>query len=292
VNFEADVMRWFSIHGTDRAGRDPQSSQGIIKPKDRWLSGTFSWLLPDAEQPIIYPSAPDGQLIYVIGDIHGRIDLLEELWVRIDRDISSEPPSEVLEIYLGDYVDRGSASAKVVGRLVKRPKERKCVFLRGNHEKVLENFLSGQATVDEWCQIGGLETLMSYEIEPDLLRHPMNDDSIRAALVARMPDSHRSFLSNLRNHYSAGAYFFVHAGVRPGVALDKQVENDCLWIREEFLEHDDDFGRIVVHGHSPVSRPELLPNRVNLDTAAYATGRLSCLRISQQGARLLENADL
>ena len=283
-------MRQFSS-GADRAPPDPVNSPGVTKPKVSWLGGTFSWLLPEDGQNVTYPPAPEGTLIYVIGDIHGRIDLLEELWVRIDRDAPKAQSHEVLEIYLGDYIDRGPASAKVVDLLTQRPKGRKRVFLRGNHEKVLEDFLKGEALLDAWCAIGGLETLMSYGVEPNLLRHPRDNDAVRADLAARMPDSHHSFLSGLQSHYSAGDYFFVHAGVRPGIALDKQGEHDCLWIREEFLEHDDNFGRIVVHGHSPVSAPELLPNRINLDTAAYATGQLSCLKISRQGARLLEIGD-
>ena len=281
-------MRLFSTHSADRARRDTERSPGITKPKDRWLGDTFSWLLPDAGEHITYPPAPDGKLIYVIGDIHGRIDLLEALCARIDRDLRDERSTEVLEIYVGDYVDRGPASEKVIARLIRRKKERTTVFLRGNHEKVLQDFFSGQATLDEWCQIGGLETLLSYGVDPDLLRHPDDADSVREALIERMPDSHRAFLNELQTFYRAGAYFFVHAGVRPGIALEQQDEHDCLWIREEFLEHEDPFGCIVVHGHSPASAPELLPNRINLDTAAYATGHLSCLKISQQGARLLE----
>jgi serine/threonine protein phosphatase 1 len=281
-------MRRFWAHGVDGdcAGiRDPDS---IVEPKERWLSSAFAWLLPDARHRISYPPAPDGTLLYVIGDIHGRADLLEELCARIDRDIQNERDNEIVEIYLGDYVDRGPAAARVLERLTQAPKDRRRVFLRGNHEQVLEHFLSGKTSLDKWCQIGGLDTLISYHVNPNLLQRPINDDSIRAELAERMPDSHRQFLSVLRTHYSAGAYFFVHAGVRPGVPLESQGESDCLWIRDEFLEHDDDFGRIVVHGHSPVAHPEFLPNRINLDTAAYATGRLSCLKISRQGARLLE----
>jgi serine/threonine protein phosphatase 1 len=278
-------MRWLSAHSVGTR-RSPRDSVGVTK--ERWLSHTFSWLLPDARQRNDYPAAPEGTLIYAVGDIHGRIDLLEELCARIDHDMRAERANKVLEVYIGDYVDRGPASAKVVDRLIQRGKERKTAFLRGNHEKILESFLNGKAALDHWRPIGGFETLISYGINPDLLRYPTDDDAIRAALVARMPDTHRSFLSDLQIHFSAGAYFFVHAGVRPGVALNKQGESDCLCIREEFLESEDDFGCVVVHGHSPVSVPELLPNRINLDTAAYATGRLSCLKISQQGASLLE----
>jgi serine/threonine protein phosphatase 1 len=268
---------------------DARNAAGANKSKNnRWLGDTLSWLVPDAGQSFVYPPAPESTLLYVIGDIHGRLDLLEELWARIAHDVSGEQKNEVLEIYLGDYVDRGPASAKVIERLTEIPKERKRIFLRGNHEQVLESFLKGGANLAEWYQIGGLETLISYHVDAELLRHPADGESIRTALTALMPDSHRVFLANLRLHYSVGAYYFVHAGVRPGVPLDQQREDDCLWIREEFLDYDDDFGRIVVHGHSTVPEPELLPNRINLDTGAFATGRLSCLKISREGARMLE----
>jgi serine/threonine protein phosphatase 1 len=284
-------MRWFSTQGVDSARQGTLDPGGNLKPKDRWLSG-FSWLLPDAGQRVSYPAAPDDTTIYVVGDIHGRIDLVEEVCARIDRDISKEAPRKVIEVYLGDYVDRGPAPAKVIDFLVRRRAghdDREIVFLRGNHEHVLQIFLAGEATFDDWRQMGGLETLISYGMESDLLHNPI-DDEVRQSLIARMPKSHMDFLRDLRLNFRCGKYFFVHAGIRPGIALDAQNEHDCLWIRDEFLEHDDDFGCIVVHGHSPVSAPELMTNRINLDTAAYATGHLSCLKISDKGARLLESA--
>lgn len=258
----------------------------------RRLQTLFSWLLPEKDHSRQYPPAPDGVVIYAIGDIHGRADLLEALGVRIDRDVEKERPKEILEIYLGDYIDRGLGSARVIDWLLKRQQDRNVLFLRGNHELVLEEFLAGESAFKDWRQIGGFETLVSYGVDLFLLEGAFDDAEIRNELAALLPLEHRQFLNGLATAIDIGSYFFVHAGVRPGVPLEQQAEQDCLWIRDEFLDHEDDFGAIVVHGHSPVSKPEFLPNRINLDTAAYATGRLSCLKISEQGARLLESSDL
>ena len=260
--------------------------------RGRRLQSLFSWLLPDKELSHEYPPAPDGMVIYAIGDIHGRVDLLEMLGTRIDRDADRERPKEIIEIYLGDYIDRGPNSSRVIDWLLKRQQDRNVLFLRGNHELVLEEFLAKESTLKDWHQIGGFETLASYGVDYVLLHDNYNETEIRREFAARFPPEHRQFLNGLATTIDLGAYFFVHAGVRPGVRLDEQAESDCLWIRDEFLEHEDDFGHIVVHGHSPVLAPELLPNRINLDTAAYATGRLSCLKISQHGARLFAGTDL
>jgi serine/threonine protein phosphatase 1 len=250
----------------------------------------FAWLLPEKERTREYPAAPDGIVIYAIGDIHGRVDLLDALGARIDRDIETEQSKTSIEIYLGDYIDRGPDSSSVIDWLVNRRRNRNVMFLRGNHEYVLEEFLAQETEFKDWRQIGGYDTLVSYGVDHVLFHDTYNDDEIRHEFAASLPAEHRHFLNGLATTIDLGAYFFVHAGVRPGTPLDEQVERDCLWIRDEFLEHEDDFGRIIVHGHSPVLMPEFLSNRINLDTGAYATGRLSCLKISEQGARLLEGA--
>jgi serine/threonine protein phosphatase 1 len=258
----------------------------------RRLKTVFSWLLPEQERTHDYPAAPDGIVIYAIGDIHGRADLLDALGARIDRDSETEQSKTNIEIYLGDYIDRGPDSSIVIDWLLKRQQDRNVMFLRGNHEYVLEEFLAQETDFKDWRRIGGLETLVSYGIDPVLFQDTYNDDEIRHEFAACLPSEHRQFLNGLATAIDIGAYFFVHAGVRPGIPLDEQAERDCLWIRDEFLEHEDYFGRIIVHGHSPVSTPEFLSNRINLDTAAYATGRLSCLKISEHGARLLESKHL
>lgn len=255
------------------------------------LQTVFSWLLPVTEGAREYPPAPDGIVIYAIGDIHGRADLLELLGERISRDADRERPKESIEIYLGDYIDRGSNSSGVIDWLLKRRLERNVLFLRGNHEKMLEEFLAQEAAFKDWRQLGGLETLISYGVDHILLQDLRDDVDIRSEFTEVFPPAHRQFFDMLATTVDLGSYLFVHAGVRPGIPLDEQAENDCLWIRDDFLEHEDDFGRVVVHGHSPVKTAEFLPNRINLDTGAYATGHLSCLKISEHGARLLDTFD-
>ena len=255
------------------------------------LQTLFSWLLPANEGTREYPPAPDGIVVYAIGDIHGRADLLELLGADIIRDADRERPKESIEIYLGDYIDRGPNSSRVIDWLIKRRLERNVLLLRGNHEQVLEEFLAQQAAFKDWRRIGGFETLVSYGVDHVLLQDTHNDAEIWAEFAKLFPPEHRQFLDTLATTIDIGAYLFVHAGVRPGIPLEEQDENDCLWIRDDFLEHEADFGRVVVHGHSPVRTPEFRPNRINLDTAAYATGRLSCLKISEHGARLLEISD-
>ena len=262
-----------------------------VAPAGTRLQTLFSWLLPVNEATREYPPAPDGIVIYAIGDIHGRADLLELLGAHIIRDADREQPKESIEIYLGDYIDRGPHSSRVIDWLLKRRLERNVLFLRGNHEQVLEEFLAQEAAFKDWRQIGGFETLVSYGVDHVLLQDTPDDAEIWAEFAARFPPQHRQFLDTLATTIDIGAYLFVHAGVRPGIPLEEQDESDCLWIRDDFLEHERDFERVVVHGHSPVRTPEFLPNRINLDTAAYATGRLSCLKISERGARLLDIPD-
>ena len=251
------------------------------------LHKIFSWLLPQEERSYPFAPAPDGNVIYAVGDIHGRADLLEALGADIDEDAEAEKPNETLEIYLGDYIDRGSNSAAVIDWLIKRQESRNAFFLRGNHESLLEDFFAHESAFKKWRELGALETLLSYGIDPALLSDPIDEAEVREALALRFPSSHRRFLDSLVTSVDLGAYFFVHAGVRPGVPLDQQDERDCLWIRDEFLDHEQAFARVIVHGHSPVAKPEFFANRINLDTAAFATGRLSCLKISEHGANLL-----
>lgn len=246
----------------------------------------FSWLLPYEDSLPSYPPAPKDSVIYAVGDIHGRADLLEAMGARIDRDAEAERPKEVTEIYLGDYIDRGPASAEVIDWLIRRQENRNAICLRGNHEFLLEGFLAEESSFQEWRDLGGAETLLSYGVDPGLLTELIDDAEIRKEFASRLPSRHRRFLDELVTAVDLGEYFFVHAGVRPGVSLEEQAERDCLWIREEFLEHEGMLERIIVHGHSPMPSPELLTNRINIDTAAYATNRLSCLKIFDQGAKL------
>jgi serine/threonine protein phosphatase 1 len=223
--------------------------------------------------------------IYAIGDIHGRLDLLERAIAAIRRDVEEHGPA-ALTVTVGDYVDRGLQSRGVLDRLIKNPFPTPYVAIKGNHESMLEAFLADPATGPYWRQQGGLQTLQSYGIR---LRGFMvaNFAEARDQLRAALPGAHVDFLRSLKTSLSRGNYFFCHAGVRPGVPLERQSEDDLLWIRDAFLSSDTNFGKIVVHGHTPVAEPEVLPNRIGIDTGAFATGRLTCVALSGGAPRFL-----
>jgi len=227
------------------------------------------------------PRVPEGVRIYAIGDIHGRVDLLDAILKRIDADLKASPISTGIEVYLGDYVDRGPASREVIDRLVARNRTFRAVFLKGNHEEYLAKFVTNPPVFEDWQHFGGLQTLMSYGIMPPVDAGRGGHAKLAAAFDSVLPDGHRRFLDNLRLSFTCGDYFFVHAGVRPGVPLAKQREEDLLWIRQDFLLCEEEFGKVIVHGHTPVPEPEVHPNRINIDTGAYATGRLTCLKLEE-----------
>ncbi len=224
--------------------------------------------------------------LYVIGDIHGRLDLLDDVIAAIKRDVETRG-TNALTVTLGDYIDRGPKSRGVIDRLLGNPFPTPHVALRGNHELLLETFLIDPATGQHWRRLGGLETLNSYGVSVRGLMMGKNYDEAAAQLRAAMPAEHTRFLQLLKTSYSHGKYFLCHAGVRPGIPLDRQSDDDLLWIRDEFLNSTMNFGKIVVHGHTPVQTPEVLPNRINIDTGAFATGRLTCLVLDGQSHRFL-----
>jgi serine/threonine protein phosphatase 1 len=230
---------------------------------------------------------PAGFRLYVVGDIHGRADLLENVLGRIEADASQKSGAEILYVFLGDYVDRGPASKDVIQRLLALSEERRVVCLKGNHEAFLLDFLSTPAILRDWSRFGGLSTLMSYGLRPPM--QPSKDDCMEIASSLRnaMPQAHLAFFQNLHVSLTFGDFFFVHAGVRPHVALEAQSEDDLLWIREDFLLHEKAFEKVIVHGHSPVLEPEVRTNRINIDTGAYATGRLTCLVLEDTMVRFI-----
>ena len=231
------------------------------------------------------PGLPDGIRIYAVGDIHGRADLLEQMFALIDADLASSPVSRSLEVYLGDYVDRGPYSGDTLDLLIERSRIRECVFLKGNHEAYLLEVLRDPTKLEDWRQFGGLETLMSYGIQPSLNPDAAEQTELIRKLIKAMPGRHLKFLRSLQPSFVCGDFFFVHAGVRPGIPLKEQDESDLLWIRNDFLDSEKNFGKFIVHGHTPVRAPDIRPNRINIDTGAYATGNLTLLRI--QGNRML-----
>jgi serine/threonine protein phosphatase 1 len=231
---------------------------------------------PFSRNIAIKAKVPPGTRIYAIGDVHGRADLLERTISDIDQHRNAYPIAHAIEIMLGDYIDRGPQSDEVIELLTSRRLDAQTICLMGNHETYLLDFLRDPASLAEWQHYGGLETLMSYGLAPSL--NPTADDQkqLAALLAERLPTHHYDFLMTLPLSFDCGDYFFVHAGVRPGVALSDQRAEDLLLIREEFLLYKGSFGKTVVHGHTPVNEPEIHDNRINLDTGAFATGKLTC----------------
>ncbi|MDE2330206.1 MAG: serine/threonine protein phosphatase [Bradyrhizobium sp.] len=222
---------------------------------------------------------PPGIRVYAIGDIHGCADLLEKAFASIDNEIATCGAGRVIQVFLGDYVDRGPDTKRTLDLLIDRSRTHETVFVRGNHEQLMVDFLDQPSVLSRWWSMGGAPTLLSYGLSPRSKWKPGEEFSLRDELVAAMPESHQAFLASLQSAYSCGDFFFTHAGVQPGVALDRQRVDDLMWIRDPFLNSQHDFGKVVVHGHTPVREPEVHHNRINIDTGAYATGRLSILSI-------------
>jgi serine/threonine protein phosphatase 1 len=234
-------------------------------------------------------SVPEGMRIYAVGDIHGRLDLLDRLLDLIQSDSEARGPAHKQLVFLGDYVDRGSDSRGVVSRLISEPPPgftRLC--LKGNHEAMLLAFLDEPGAGVNWLYNGGNEALLSYGVEQDVIHDAFflgraGLAEANAAFRALLPDDHLLFYRGLERCFHSGGYFFAHAGVRPGVALDSQDENDLIWIRDDFLRHPGDFGAVVVHGHTPARAPEDLYNRIGIDTLAFRTGKLTAVAL--EGSR-------
>lgn len=196
--------------------------------------------------------------------------------------------SGALEIYLGDYIDRGEESRGVIDALIERAEQVDAIFLRGNHEQFLLDFLDRKVELSMWKQVGGAATLQSYGVSAGQLSFFASQASLRKDLEEAIAGRHARFYAETMPYFAAAPYLFVHAGLRPGIPLEHQQLADLISIRRQFLDCEDDFGHIVVHGHTPVAQPEFKPNRINLDTEAYSTGRLTCLRIDADGPELLD----
>lgn len=233
------------------------------------------------------PRLPRGIRIYAIGDVHGRADLVQRVFAKIDSDIARHPADRIIELFVGDYIDRGPESREVIDRLIDRSWWHETVFLRGNHEHFVLEFLQNPAALRDWRQYGGLETLVSYDLTPSLNADSAEQNELSRELMKRMPLAHREFFSSLRVSFTCGDFFFVHAGLKPGVSLAQQKEEDLLWIRDDFLLCEDNFEKFVVHGHTPVLEPDVRRNRANIDTGAYATGNLTCLMFEDDEAFLI-----
>lgn len=220
--------------------------------------------------------------IYAVGDVHGCLKELLALEALIAADASAFE-GETWLVMLGDYVDRGPDSAGVLDRLCARPPEgMRRISLAGNHEVMMLAFLADPHPNSDWLRFGGTETLQSYGIDIDrLLRLPRNGRI--AMLSSFVPTEHIEFLQGLPIMLTVPGAVFAHAGIRPGVPLEAQAEEDLLWIREPFLTGPAGIEQRVVHGHTPVAEPVVLADRLGLDTGAFATGRLTAARLTPMG---------
>jgi serine/threonine protein phosphatase 1 len=230
------------------------------------------------------PTLPADLRIYAIGDIHGRLDLLDQLLDKIQGQ-AAKAPTHVKYIFLGDYIDRGFYSRQVIERLIERKQHKPDHhhMLMGNHEQVLRELLKNPdpGLLKNWLRFGGREAALSYGL--DMATLSKEPDSVLKALAAAIPNEHLSFLDQLETQTAYGDYYFCHAGVKPGVPLTAQKASDLFWIRHEFLDHTESFGKIIVHGHTICKSVEKRPNRINIDTGAYATGCLTALGL--EGSR-------
>lgn len=237
------------------------------------------WKPSRAAKSLGKASLPDGVRVYAIGDVHGRTDLLGRQLAQIESDEKRYPCERSIIVLLGDYIDRGPDSRGTIDALLAIAQHRELVCLKGNHETLILQFLDRPDSLNDWRSLGGLETLVSYGLRPSFSRSNGDHERLSEELRDALPEQHLEFFRTLPLSFSCGDFFFVHAGVRPGIAFGKQVDDDMLWIRDEFLQHASPFEKFVVHGHTPVNAPDIRSNRANIDTGAFATGRLSCLAI-------------
>ncbi len=230
-------------------------------------------------------SVPDDYRVYAIGDIHGRIDLLMRLMDTIvdDNGTRKSVRNQVL-IFLGDYIDRGPESSRVIDFLVNHiPSQFKVILLKGNHEQMMLEAIKNKQALPTWFHNGGKATLYSYGIDPEKYIFKQGATQILGELLKeQMPLKHKEFFQNLELNTVIGDYFFVHAGVNPVLSLAEQKERDMLWIRQRFLQYKRKFEKTIIHGHTITASPEVRSNRVGIDTGAWRTGRLTALRLQQR----------
>lgn len=237
---------------------------------------------PAAEEPVRpQASLPSGQRAYAIGDIHGRLDLFDQLLALIATDEAARGAADTTLILLGDLVDRGPDSRGVVERAMQLMATRKVRILAGNHEEMLLGSLGNEEALRHFLRHGGKETLFSYGLTfEEYSRAKLDELRVRASEL--IPAEHIAFMRAMENQIVLGEYLFVHAGIRPGVPLDQQMVSDMRWIRREFLDHPEPHGHLVVHGHTITDEPAVRSNRIGIDTGAFSSGRLTAIGMEGQ----------
>lgn len=235
------------------------------------------------------PRIPDGHRVYAVGDVHGQDHLLADLLAQVEADIAARPGREVTIVFLGDLIDRGPKSAEVVERLrTYRPIGVRTEFLTGNHEEVLLRILEGEGgLVADWLRFGGAQCARSYGLRSSRLAKMSPTEAIET-LRSTIPAEHQAFLASFADTLRAGDYLFVHAGIRPGVALGEQTQVDLRWIRGPFLDHSARHDLMVVHGHSITEQVDERAGRIGIDTGAYKHGVLTALVLESDQRRFLQ----
>lgn len=235
------------------------------------------------------PSGPPGGRAYAVGDVHGRLDLLETLLARIEADNAARGPAKTYLVMLGDLIDRGPDSRGVVDFFVNRPPQwARVINLKGNHEEFLLKVLDGDTDLaPNWLNYGGYECVESYGMSRGWSLNARPQDIVDR-IVEKVPQSHRDFLSEMADSFKFGDYLFVHAGIRPGIPIAEQSGKDLRWIRDGFLDDQSEHGVIVVHGHTIVDAPQQHSNRIAIDTGAYRSGTLTALGLEGEERWFLE----
>lgn len=276
-------MPWLSSSGRDSR----------VKNVNSWLEKLGWRRSPDGMPEVEFVNraeVPAGTRVYAVGDIHGRLDLLQTLHGMIDRDAQEGDVDRRVLVYLGDYIDRGHDSPEIIDLLRSNPLPGFEVHrLKGNHEMLMLQFLTEVIDPRKWFQNGGRETLGSYGVKIPSILDDGDVEKLAEQFRNAVPPEHHQFLAALELSHREGDYFFVHAGVRPGVAIEDQDPIDLIWIRDEFLNSDEDFGVRVVHGHTITDAPVERPNRLGIDTGAVTSGRLTCAVLEGAAVRFLQS---
>lgn len=236
------------------------------------------------------PRVADNLRVYAVGDIHGCRERLRKLHDAIVADAAGATGRKVI-VYLGDYVDRGEDSAGVIADLLRdEPAGFERIFLKGNHEDFLLRSLEDKGALLPWLANGGDSTCRAYGVDPSAPPEGVKDllGWVQERLLELLPPRHLAFLKDLKLTHGEGDYLFVHAGVRPGIDLESQSEEDLLWMREPFLSNKRSLGKVVVHGHTPSVDPEQRPNRIGIDTGACYGGALTAVVLEGDGQRFLQ----
>lgn len=242
-----------------------------------------------SKKEAVNPKSPAGSVVYAVGDIHGRLDLLQKIQDEILADAARSKAARKVVIYLGDYVDRGKESKGVIEHLINYPLYGfESIFLKGNHEHAMQNFLDDPKLSEIWLFWGGEATLYSYgvDIRDEKGRRP-DVDRMGQDFANKFPEKHREFLKKLRMKHIEGDYIFVHAGLRPGISIENQTEEDMMMIREEFIFSKDLFEKTVIFGHTIFSEPFVKRGRIGIDTGSYASGNLTCVALEGEDVRFI-----